>query len=58
LLEDFLVQNWEENIFKPTTGDKNLHENNRESNRVMIFATSQKIVVKSSVPTLKHLNLS
>jgi hypothetical protein len=48
------VQKWEKIYFKPTTGNESLHKNNGEGNRVMIFATSQKLLVKSSVPNWKN----
>ena len=56
LLGDFNAQVGRENIFKPTIGNENLHQDIND-NGVMIvnFATSKNLVVKST--TFLHRNI-
>jgi hypothetical protein len=50
LLGDFNVKVGRENIFKPIIGNKSLHEISNDSGvRVVNFATSKKLVVKSTM---------
>jgi hypothetical protein len=50
LLGDFNAKGGRENIFKPTIGNKSLHEISSESGvRVVTFATSKNLCVKSTM---------
>jgi hypothetical protein len=50
------MENWEENIFKPTTGDESLHQDNNDNGvRVVNFATSNNLVLMSKM--FPHLNI-
>jgi exonuclease III len=49
-LGDFNAKVCKEDIFKPTTGNQNLHEiNNHYGVRVVNFATSKNLIVKSTM---------
>jgi hypothetical protein len=50
LLEDFNVKVCREDIFKPTIGNENLHENSNDNGvRVVNFAISKNLIVKSTM---------
>jgi endonuclease/exonuclease/phosphatase family metal-dependent hydrolase len=50
LLGDFNAKVGREDIFKPIIGDKSLHEaNNDNGDRVVNFATSKNLIVKSTM---------
>jgi len=50
LLGDFNAKVWIETIFKPTTGQEILHQDNNDYGfRLVNFATSQNLVVKSTM---------
>ena len=50
LLEDFKTKLGRENIFKPTTGNENLLQGSNDNVvRVLSFATSKNLVVKSTM---------
>jgi exonuclease III len=50
LLGDFNAKVGREDIFKPTTGNKSLHEiSNDNGVRIVNFATSKYLIVKSTV---------
>jgi len=56
LLGDFKTKLWEENIFKPTTGNENLLQGSNDNVvRVLRLATSKDLVVKSTM--FIHLNI-
>jgi hypothetical protein len=41
------MQNWREDIFKPTTGIESLHKDNDNGVGIVNFATTKNLVVKS-----------
>jgi hypothetical protein len=44
------MQKWGENIFKPTIGNKGLHQNSNDNGVIIVnFATSKNLVVKSTM---------
>jgi hypothetical protein len=50
LLGDFNAKVGKENIFKPTNGNESVHEiSNDNGVRVVMFATSKNLVVKSTM---------
>jgi len=50
LLGDFLSKVGRENIFEPTIGNESLHqENNDNGVRIVNFATSKNLIVKSTI---------
>ena len=50
LLGDFNAKVGRENNFKPTIGQKSLHQNNNDNGvRLVNFATSKNLVVKSTI---------
>jgi len=56
LLGDFKAKLGRENIFKPTTGNENLHQgSNNNVVRVLTFATSKNLDVKSTM--FLHCNI-
>ena len=56
LLGDFKAKLGRENIFKPTTGNENLHHGSNDNVvRVLSFTTSKNLVVKSTM--FMHLNI-
>jgi hypothetical protein len=56
LLEDFNAKVGRENIFKPTTGNENLHEiSNDNGVRAVNFATSKDLTVRSAI--FQHCNI-
>jgi len=56
LLGDFKAKVGRENIFKPTIGNENLHQNiNDNGVRLVNFATSKNLVVKSTM--FPHRNI-
>jgi hypothetical protein len=55
LLGDFSAKVGRKDIFKPTVGNKSLHEiSNDNGVRVVNFATSMNLSQKYDVPTLQH----
>jgi hypothetical protein len=51
VLGDFNAKLGTEDIFKPTTGNESLHEDSNDNGvRVVNFATSKNLVVKSTFP--------
>jgi hypothetical protein len=55
LLGDFNAKVGRENLFKQTIGNDSLHEiSNYSGVRVVNFATPEKLVVRSTIPTLQH----
>ena len=55
LLGDFNAKVGRENIFKPTIGQESLHQDSNDNGvRLVNFATSQNLVVKSTIPSLEH----
>jgi hypothetical protein len=56
LLGDFSVKLGKEDIFKPTIGNHSLHEDSNDNGvRVVNFATSEDLVVKSTI--FQHANI-
>jgi len=56
LLGDFNAKVGRENIFKPTTGQENLHQDSNDNGvRLVNFATSKNLIVKSTM--LPHRNI-
>jgi len=56
LLGDFNAKVGRENIFKPTIGQKSLHQNSNDNGvRLVKFATSKNLVVKSTM--FPHRNI-
>jgi len=56
LLGDFNAKVGRENIFKPTTGQESLHQDNNDNGvRIVNFATSQNLPVKSTM--FPHRNI-
>jgi len=56
LLGVFNVKVGKKNIFKPTIGNENLHQNSNDNGvRIISFATSKNLVVKNTV--FPHLNI-
>jgi hypothetical protein len=56
LLGDFNSKVGTENIFKPTTGKESIHHDNNDNGvRIVNFATSKNLVVKST--TFPHQNI-
>ena len=56
LLGDFNVKVGRENIFKPTTGNEILHDDSNDNGvRIVIFATSKNLVVKSTIFPHRHI---
>jgi exonuclease III len=56
LLGDFNAKVFQEDIFKPTVGNENLHEiSNDNVVRVVNFATSKNLIVKSTM--FPHYNI-
>ena len=50
------MENWGENILKPTTGNESLHEDSNDNGvRVINFATSKNLLVKSAM--FPHRNI-
>jgi hypothetical protein len=50
ILLDFNTKVGSEDVFKPTIGNKSLHETSNDNGvRVVIFATSKNLVVKSTM---------
>jgi len=50
LLEDFDVKYGRENIFKPTIGNKSIHQDSNDNGvRIVNFATSKYLVFKSTM---------
>jgi hypothetical protein len=50
LLGDFNTKVGRENIFEPTTGNGSLHQDNNDNGiRIVSFATSKNLVVKSMI---------
>jgi len=50
LLGDFNAKVGRENIFKPTIGNESLHQDSNDNgNRIVNFATSKNLVVKSTM---------
>jgi hypothetical protein len=57
LLEDFNSKLGREDIFKPTIGNESLHEINNDSGvRVVNFATSKNLIVKSTMFPHRNIN--
>ena len=57
LLGDFNAKVGRENIFKPTIGNESLHQDNNDNGvRIVNFATSKNLVVKSTM--FPHLDFS
>jgi len=56
LLGDFNAKVGRENIFKPTIGNENLHQDSNDNGvRIVTFATSKNLVVKSTM--FPHRNI-
>jgi len=56
LLGDFTAKVGRENIFKPTIGQENLHQDSNDNRvRLVNFATSKYLVVKSTM--FPHWNI-
>ena len=56
LLGDFNAKVGRENIFKPTIGNESLHQHSNDNGvRIVIFATSKNLVVKSTM--FPHRNI-
>jgi len=56
LLGDFNAKVGRENIFKPTIGQKSLHQDSNDNGvRLVNFATSKNMVVKSTM--IPHRNI-
>ena len=56
LLGDFNTKLGRENIFKPTIGNDNLHQDSNDNGvRIVYFATSKHLVVKSAI--FPHRNI-
>ena len=56
ILVDFNVKEGRENIFKPTTGNESLHQDSNDNSvRIVNFATSKSLVVKSTM--FAHRNI-
>jgi len=56
LLGDFNAKVGRENIFKPTIGNKSLHQDSNDNGgRIVNFATSKNLVVKSTM--FPHRNI-
>jgi hypothetical protein len=50
LLRDFNAKVGRENIFEPTIGNESLHQDSNDNgNRIVNFATSKNLVVKSTM---------
>jgi len=48
--QNILIQNWREDIFKPTIGDEDFNQDSNDNGvRIVNFATSKNLVVKSMV---------
>jgi hypothetical protein len=57
LLRDFNAQVGKEDMFKPIAGNESLHEiSNDNGIRVVNFATSKHLIVKSTMFTHCHIN--
>ena len=55
LLGDFNAKLGRENIFKPTIGNESLHQDSNDNGvRIVIFATSKNLVVKSTMFPHRH----
>ena len=55
LLGDFNAKVGRENIFKPTIGNESLNQDNDNGVRIVNFATSKNLVVKSTM--FSHRNI-
>jgi hypothetical protein len=57
MLGDFNATVGRENIFKPTIGNESLHQGNDDNGvRIVVFATSNNLVVKSTVFPLRNIH--
>jgi len=51
------MQNWGENVFKPTTGNENFHQDSNDNGvGIVKFATSKNLVVKSMMFPHRHIH--